>query len=193
MKRMLIAVLLLVGAISAPMPGFAADEHHPAASPQSAAKAAPKMGGADMDSGQMPSGMMGGGMMGGGMMGGGTMGGGMMNSAMMACAAVGGHMDGYVAFLKAELKIKPDQEQVWRDYAETLRGKMTAMMGTQNRMTAAKTNLPEQFEKREHMLSERLEHLRAMKAATLKLYGELDSEQKKVADELMSCPMEMGR
>ena len=57
------------------------------------------------------------------MMGGMGMGGG--PAAM--CGRMTSHVEGRIAFLKAELKITPEQEALWNDYANAVRDNAKAM------------------------------------------------------------------
>jgi predicted lipid-binding transport protein (Tim44 family) len=78
-----------------------------------------------------PGGMMG--MMGPGMMGPGMM--GMMGSGMMGgtsgptmCTAMAGHIEGRLAYVKAELKITEGQESLWNTYAAAARDNTNTML-----------------------------------------------------------------
>jgi hypothetical protein len=155
------------------------DPHHPAASEAAPAPAMP-MG---MGGGQM-SGAGGMGMMGQGMMGQDGMGG----MRMMA-----EHVEGRLAFLKAELKITDAQLPLWNAFAAAMRDNAKAMQGMQGGMmgmTQAAT-LPDKLAAREKMLGTRLEALRKLKAAADPLYTALSADQKKSADEIMVSPMGM--
>jgi hypothetical protein len=107
-------------------PGNDHNAHHPA----QAAPAAP--GGMGMKGGADGEMKPGGGMMGGGaMMGGADMGrmmammhGGMMGRGMMGMPLR--HVEGRLAFLKAELKITPAQEPLWSNVADSVRSSATS-------------------------------------------------------------------
>lgn len=98
------------------------------------------------------------------------------------------HIDGRLAFLKAELKITDDQEKLWDDYASALRGNAEAMTG---RCTALKDQggkkqkLPDRLDTREQFMEARLEALRTTNKALKPLYGALSDTQKEAADELI--------
>jgi hypothetical protein len=165
------------------------DPHHPAASEAAPAPAMPMgMGGGQM-SGAGGMRMMGQGMMGQGMMGQGMMGqDGMGGMRMMA-----EHVEGRLAFLKAELKITDAQLPLWNAFAAAMRDNAKAMQGMQGGMmgmTQAAT-LPDKLAAREKMLGTRLEALRKLKAAADPLYTALSADQKKSADEIMVSPMGM--
>lgn len=158
-----------------------ADDHN-AHHPAQTAPAAPSgmdmkgrgatMGGADM--GRMMA-MMHGGMMSGGMMGGMPL----------------RHVEGRLAFLKAELKITPAQESQWTKFADTVRSSakstpaaMPMMQGGAQAPTA-----PDLLGRYEKALTSRLETVHALKSAFDPLYAVLSDEQKKAADELLTGPM----
>jgi hypothetical protein len=156
------------------------DPHHPAAA------AAPVPG--------MPMGMGGGQMSGAG---------GMpmmeMMRVMMGQDGMGGmrmmaeHVEGRVAFLKAELKITDAQLPQWNAFAQALRDNATSMQGMRGGMTAMNqaATLPDKLTAREKMMSARLEAVRKLKAAAEPLYAALSADQKKTADEIMVSPMGM--
>ena len=132
--------------------------------------------------------MMGHGMMSGGqsMMGGhGMMGGG---SASM-CGRMTAHIEGRLAFLKAELNITPEQEALWKDYAnavrdnaKTMSGRCTALMGDSD---ASEKSLPDRLDAQEQFVAARLDALRATNKALKPLYQALSDAQKKLADQLI--------
>lgn len=141
----------------------------------------------------------GGGMMGGGMMPGGMMSGGMMqHGAMMSGGMMGGmlfqHVEGRLAFLKAELKITPAQETPWSKFADAVR---TAAKNAQAAMKpmmqggAQPQSAVDQMARQERALAVRLDATRLVKAAFEPLYAALDDEQKKLADTLVGHAMGM--
>jgi len=125
-------------------------------------------------------------MMGGhGMMGGIGMGGG---SASM-CGRMTAHIEGRLAFLKAELNITPEQEALWKDYAnavrdnaKTMSGRCTALMGDSG---ASEKSLPDRLDAQEQFVVARLDALRATNKALKPLYQALSDAQKKLADQLI--------
>src|SRR6516162_8645478 len=81
-------------------------------------------------------GMMGPGMMGPGMMGYDGSGPGMMRWGPAMCSAMESHLEGRLAYTKAELKITEAQDSLWKAYAvaardntKTMVGHCTAIMG----------------------------------------------------------------
>jgi LTXXQ motif family protein len=157
----------------------------------------------DKASGSMMDQKSGGGMMGqksgGGMMGHGMMGHGMMGHGMMCgmrgkrggsvCGRMTAHVDGRLAFLKTELKITPEQESVWNDYAaavkdnaKTIGERCTAMMAQGDDKTPG---LPERLDAQEQFMTARLDALRAVAKALKPLYAALSDEQKQLADQFI--------
>jgi hypothetical protein len=162
---------------------FAEESHHPptgaASAPQTAQTPQPQPD-RPMQPGMGPTGpgMMG---QGGGMMG------GMMNQGgmpgMMQMMRAGQHVEGRLAFIKAELKITGAQEKVWNDFTDAVRrasakvheaGGMRAMSGMAS--AATPIQVAEQYEKN---LAARLEAVRIVRPALEPLYTSLSDEQKK--------------
>lgn len=171
----------------------------------------------DKGSGSMMGQTQGGGSMmdqksGGGSMGGGSMMGHgmMMGHHGMMCGMMGGmrgkrgghlcgrmmaHVDGRLAFLKTELKITPEQESLWNDYAaavkdnaKTIGERCTAMMGMMGMMGqdgGKAASLPERLDAQEQFMMARLDALRAVGKALKPLYAALSDEQKQLADQFI--------
>jgi LTXXQ motif family protein len=100
------------------------------------------------------------------------------------------YIDGRLAFLKTELKITAEQEQVWNDYADTVRANAKSMKEQCEEMKEAKGEdkrppLPERLDLRTKMMEARLDALRAKSKALKPLYDALSDDQKKTADELI--------
>ena len=150
-----------------------------------------------------PQGMKGGGMMAGnmpmtnmmqmmGMMG--------QSDAETGCADVSGmtmidHVEGRIAFLRAELKITDAQTSTWNAFADALRanakslGEVRASMMSQQ--GAASQTLVDRLSVQEKWLAVRLDGTRAIKSALINLIGSFSDEQKKAADELLAPHMGM--
>jgi hypothetical protein len=114
-------------------------------------------------------------------------------SGMPMMAAMAGHVEGRLAFLKTELKITDAQLPLWNAVADAIRSN-TKGMGEMMRgaMGARQTaTLPDRLAMREKMITEHLEALRKLKTALDPLYAALSEEQKKTADQLMPGPMGM--
>lgn len=180
-----LAIAAIAAAATLPIATALADQsHHPASKDQSM---------------QASQGM-------GGMMQGGSM---MSRAGMMDCPMHGmmgqqsPRIEGRLAFLKAELGIKNNQEKAWNDYAEAFRrshegmmgrmGMMRGKMGNQDMQAGAgssKTAI-EALEIRIEMMEGMLQSLKALEEPTAKLYDALDDTQKATADELlgMGCGM----
>lgn len=189
----------------------AADPHHPTDQAPAATQPAPMPPGPrPMPPGQRPMargpmqpagpGMMGPGMMGPGMMMGGDMPQmmQMMRGMMMMQAGMGPagmmpfrHVEGHLAFLKAELHITDAQAPQWTAFADAMRNQATAMQAAMQAMPlpGGPVAAPDRMERHVAVLSARLDAMKAILAATKPLYAVLSDEQKKTADELMAGPM----
>ena len=170
--KSLTALAVVLGLAMSGGPAFAqqaTDPHHPGgAQPPAAAKPAqPGMGG-----------MMGGqGMMGGGMQG--------------MQMGPGKHVEGRLAFLRAEIGITEAQAASWNAFADAVRKSGKGMMASMPMMQPkdAKADWVANLERHEKMAASHLESLRAIRAAAQPLYAALSNEQKKIADDLMAGPM----
>ncbi len=146
----------------------------------------------------MGPGMMGYGPMGPGMMGQnggglGMMGWGGRGAAM--CTMMAGHIDGRLAYLKAELKITDAQESLWTAYANAARDnaqgmltRCTAMMG---QGAANALALPDRLDQHEQFMAAQLDALRTLNKTVKPLYAALSDTQKQAANQLMWGPMGM--
>lgn len=176
-----------------------ADAATPAA-PAQTAQAAPAPGGAPMGGGMMgaaPGTPGAGGMMGGNigammqemmpmmrtmMMreGMGRLGGGMM--PMMGTR----HIEGRIAFLKAELAITDAQLPQWNAFAAVLRANTKTMAGLHATMAKSPpSSAPDRADQMVAYMAARLDTLKTTSAALRTFYGMLSAEQKKSADELL--------
>ena len=140
------------------------------------------------------------GMMRGGMMG--MMGGNMPMTGMMRPSAdgMGGieaidHIEGRIAFLRAELKITDAQATVWNAFADALRSNAKALGELRAAMMpqagSSQPSLVDRLTRQEKWLSVRLEGTRAIKSALANLAGTFSDEQKKAADELLAPHLAM--
>jgi len=175
-----ISKALLLGALlSLTGPASAEEAHHPGSDPADiqSPTAAPNV--------QPGMGMMTGSMM--SMMG--DMG------AMMAPE----HIEGRIAFLKAELRIIPAQEPAWEAFATTLRSdaQITRDMAEKMRgMVASGMKQPpvsvlDRLDRHERVLNAHLDHLQRIRTTLKPLYESLDDDQRQSADELI-MPVVMG-
>ena len=88
-------------------------------------------------------------------------------SGMPMMAAMAGHVEGRLAFLKTELKITDAQLPLWIAVADAIRANAKGMgaMGEGMMGSTQASTLPDKLATREKMLSVRLEALRKFKAA----------------------------
>lgn len=194
----------------------AGDPHHPAgetSTPQApsaaqAPAAAPSgMGGQEMMGGASTGNTMG--MMGQG--GSSMMGPGMMGTPMCGPGMVGmgtiEHIEGWLAFLRAELKITDAQTKVWDQFADAMRTNAKTLGGVGNTMMpqmrsdkkqAPTPTLSDRLDAQERWLTARLQGVSAMKVTYAHLSETFSDDQKKAADELLAprlglMPMSMMR
>lgn len=101
------------------------------------------------------------------------------------------HVEGRIAFLKAELGITDGQLPQWNAFAEVMRADAKGMRDTMAKMTQAgmPTTAPARMDAMVQMMTARLDGMKAMAAAETALYAVLTDAQKKTADELMTGPM----
>jgi LTXXQ motif family protein len=175
--------------------------HHGAAAATSADQAGAQTQSAPADAGDRaaassPGGMTGHGMMGHGMMQGGMMGrggagdGGMHGRAGRAID----HVEGRLAFIKAEVAITEAQLPQWNAFADAVRAQakaMNEMHGAAMGQAAAARTLPERLELQSKELAAHLAAVNQLKAALDPLYAALTAEQKQVAEEVILGRMGM--
>lgn len=200
---------LLVPALATVLaaPAAAEDAHHPpadSARPPAAQPAQPRAAQPGMPGGmmmgnmmqmmqQMMSGMMRdqGAMQRMRMMGMGNMGVMGMMGPMQGRGPVVTRIEGHVAYLKAELKITPAQEQVWSAYAAALRANATQLNALAAETAPAAATPVERIALQEKALAARLEIARRTKPALAALYAALADDQKKTFGELAAPRMGM--
>lgn len=143
-------------------------------------------------------GMMGFEFMGPGMMGSSGMGPWMMGqgeSGQAICSAMASHIEGRLAYIKAELKITADQETFWNSYAAAARDNANTMLAHCTTMMsqrgASAVSLPERLDQHEQLMAAQLDAIRAMNKALKPVYAALSDSQKKAADQLFWGPMGM--
>ncbi len=176
----LTALAVVLGLALAGGPAFAqqaVDPHHPGgAQPPAAAKPAQPSPGMGMMGGKP--------MMQGGMM----QGGGMQGMQM----GPGKHVEGRLAFLRAEIGITEAQAPAWTAFADAVRksGKdMMASMPMMQQPKDAKADWLANLGRHEKTMAQHLEELRAIHKAAEPLYAQLNDEQKRIANDLMAGPM----
>ena len=97
------------------------------------------------------------------------------------------HVEGRIAFLRAELQITDAQAKAWDAFATVLRDNAKRMQGANMQMMPdAKTpRFQTMFDTQERMLTMKLEQVKATKAAFVYLYEVLSADQRKTVDELL--------
>ena len=131
-----------------------------------------------------------------GMMGPGSMGPWMMGGSPQAmCKAMASHIEGRLAYIKAELKITEAQGSLWNAYATAARDNAnrmathcTTMMSERG---ASTVSLPDRLDQHEQFMAAQLDVVRAMNKTLKPLYESLNDGQKKAADQLFWGPMGM--
>jgi hypothetical protein len=98
------------------------------------------------------------------------------------------HIEGQIAFYKAELKITDAQLPQWNAFADALRAAAKAMQSAQMQAAKGGDEAPAiaQMDRRIEMLSAALDAMKQVDLAAKPLYAVLSDEQKKTADELMT-------
>ncbi|HTR16953.1 MAG TPA: Spy/CpxP family protein refolding chaperone [Acetobacteraceae bacterium] len=101
------------------------------------------------------------------------------------------HVEGHIAFLKAELGITDAQLPQWNAFADALRTQSAAALKRREEMmkTGMPATPPDRLARMEQMMSARLDALKAIEGPVRALYTALSPEQQKKADELMCRPM----
>jgi Spy/CpxP family protein refolding chaperone len=101
----------------------------------------------------------------------------------------GQFIDGRIAFLKAQLKITPQQEGQWQKVEAAMRDNAKALDQTIStaRQDRGDRNALERLEMRGQFAKVRAENSDRMLAAFKPLYGSLSPEQQKMADQLIGA------
>jgi hypothetical protein len=104
------------------------------------------------------------------------------------------HVEGHIAFLRAELKITDAQAKAWDEFAAAIRAnakQLNDMRVELAKADTADTSPVARMERQEKILTARLEIVRRTKPALLALYSALSDNQKKSLAELTSHRMMM--
>lgn len=121
--------------------------------------------------------------------------GAMMRSMMPQQSGMGlpfEHVEGRIAFLKAELTITDAQTPPWNAFADTLRANAKTHQAMHEQMAKGMpATWSDRLAAQQAMLGKRLDGLKALEAVAKPLYAVLTDEQKKMADTLLSGPMGM--
>jgi hypothetical protein len=102
------------------------------------------------------------------------------------------YVEGRLAFVKAELKITPQQTTLWDKFATTVRANAKTINERRARFMDRHywaTPLPERLDQQEKAMAAHLDALRQTNASLKPLYAALDDAQKKTADALLGGPM----
>ena len=101
------------------------------------------------------------------------------------------HVEGRIAFLKAELAITDAQLPQWNAFADVLRAGAKGMRESMAKMMQAgmPTTAPARAEAMVQMMTAHLDGMKTMAATGKALYAVLSDAQKKVADDLMTSSM----
>lgn len=110
-------------------------------------------------------------------------------NAAMACAA-DQHIDGQLAYIKAELRLTDAQTPSWNVFANTFRANKekhgaACMQAIKQARAMQSAGLLDSMQIMETRLADQLDSLRAMDAAIRPLYESLTLEQKKTADDIL--------
>jgi len=106
------------------------------------------------------------------------------------------HVEGNIAFLKAELKITDAQQKPWDQFAEAMRAnakQINEMRGAMMQNMGKPMSMAAHLEHQEKMLSVRLDAVKRTRAALTGLVAVLNDDQKKMFDELMPHSPMPGR
>jgi len=111
------------------------------------------------------------------------------------CAMMASHVDGRLAYLKAELMITEAQEPLWKDYAAAFRDNAKGMLVRCKKMMgsrgAAALSLPDRMDQHEQLMAAQLDAVRAANKALKPLYASFSENQKKTVDQMFWGPMGM--
>ena len=117
-----------------------------------------------------------------------------MMNMMMGMQSGAEHVEGRLAFIKAELKITDAQAPQWNVFAEAVRrnaGSMAEMRKSMMGAEGAPATLLERLAREDKLVAAHLAALKKTEEAVTQLYGVLTDDQKKVADTIVVGPMGM--
>jgi hypothetical protein len=119
---------------------------------------------------------------------------GASGSTETMCSVMASHIEGRLAYIKAELQVTDSQEPLWNAYsaaahdnAKAMIARCTTMMGKRDHQLS----LPDRLDQNEQLMTAHLDAVRAMIKVLKPLYAELSDAQKKAADQLLWGPMGM--
>jgi hypothetical protein len=100
------------------------------------------------------------------------------------------HIEGRIAFVRAELQITDAQGKAWDGFANAVRDNAKRMAGAaMPEMPASPPELLAKLETQEKLLSTKIEAVRSLKAAYLPLHEVLNPDQRKLANDLLTAHM----
>lgn len=109
----------------------------------------------------------------------------------------GRHIDGVLAYIKAELKITADQEQAWQKFADVVRSDAKVRVAAwqahreawkqqaRAQSQAKLPTVPERLDSRLQAMERRTEGFKKMAEAAKALYAQLTPEQQGTADHML--------
>ncbi len=111
----------------------------------------------------------------------------------MGGMAMTDHVEGRIAFLRAELRITDTQAKVWDAFASALRDNAKRMKEASMPMMsdAAAPSFMAHLDSQERMHAMKLEEVRATRTAFVPLHEALSTEQRKTLDELLATHVSM--
>jgi len=124
-----------------------------------------------------------------------------MHGGGMHFARPGRHVEGKLAFLKAELGITPGQEGAWQEFAAVIRDGAQARADARQSRGRARAGgegprsagLDERIDRGLEVMEQRYQAFREVALAARTLYAELTPAQQAIADELMPRRYSRGR
>ncbi len=117
---------------------------------------------------------------------------GMMGPGVMPMMGMADHLEGRIAFLRAELGITEAQTAAWDRFAQVLRD---AAPKTQHDPASADqtangaTDVLQRMEQEEQKLGARLQAIKSVRAAFAELHAVLSDDQKSTAEVLLTQPV----
>jgi hypothetical protein len=97
--------------------------------------------------------------------------------------------EGRIAYLRTRLEITDEQQPLWENFVETLRGNMQERADARPEPRGRdepRPNLLERLEREQTRISARADHLNATSETLVPLYNSFSDEQKQVADRVLS-------
>lgn len=121
---------------------------------------------------------------------------GMMGKGAMPMAEMGTHLEGRIAFLRAELGITETQASQWDAFAQALRdgaAKLKQAQATSLQPATGSIDFLQRVTLQEQLLGARLQGLKAARTAFAGLQAVLSDNQKGIAEVLLTQPVCFGQ